>query len=112
MKTKHVFLVLVSAIFTLFMATNTFAQKKQEKKNGKETVKFYVEDMECKNCQAKVEKNIAFEKGVTDLKCDLSKKTVEVTYKTDKTTLADLKKGFTKIGMTAIESDSIKVAKK
>ena len=111
MKAKHVFLVLMGAVFTLFMATDAFAQKKQEKKTGKETVKFYVEDMECKNCQAKVEKNIAFEKGVTDLKCDLSKKTVDVTFRADKTTLADLKKGFKKIGMTAIESDSIKIKK-
>ncbi len=111
MKTKHVILVLVSAIFTLFMANDTFAQNKQDKKKGKETVKFYVEDMECKNCQAKVEKNIAFEKGVTDLKCNLADRTVEVTYKTDKTTPESLKKGFEKIGMTAVEADSVKVKK-
>ncbi len=109
MKTKQVFLVLMSAMFALFMTTTTFAQDKPAKKAGKETVKFYVEEMECKNCQAKVEKNIAYEKGVTDLKCNLNDKTVEVTYKADKTNLENLKKGFEKIGMTAVQPDSIKV---
>lgn len=112
MKTKHVFLVLLSAVFTFFMATGAFAQdKQQDKKKGKETVKFYVENMECKNCQAKVEKNIAFEKGVTDLKCNLPEKTVEVTYKPGKTSPENLKKGFKKIGLTAVEADSVKVKK-
>ncbi|MDR1371383.1 MAG: heavy-metal-associated domain-containing protein [Dysgonamonadaceae bacterium] len=101
----------MSIMLTLFVATDAFAQDKQDKKKGKETVKFYVEDMVCENCQAKVEKNIAFEKGVTDLKCTLSDKTVEVTYKTDKTNPENLKKGFKKFGMTAVESDSIKVNK-
>jgi copper chaperone CopZ len=94
----------VFVLSALFMSQNLFAQdKKQDKQKGKETVKFYVEDMTCKNCQAKVEKNIAFEKGVTDLKCNLSEKTVEVTYKTDKTNPEDLKKGFKKIGMNAVK---------
>jgi copper chaperone CopZ len=109
MKAKNIFLTAMSVLFTLLMVTDLFAQdKQQDKKKGKETVKFYVEDMTCKNCQAKVEKNIAFEKGVTDLKCNLSEKTVEVTYKTDKTNQEALKKGFKKIGMTAVKADSIK----
>lgn len=69
----------------------------QEKKN-KEVVTFLVEGMTCNNCVKKVEGNIAFEKGVTDLKCDLSTHTVEVTYRADKTTTDKLVQAFKKIG--------------
>lgn len=61
--------------------------------------------MECANCQKKVEKNIAFEKGVTDLKCDLKTRTVNVTYKTDKTSKTKLASAFKKIGMEAVPVD-------
>ncbi len=108
MKTKHLFLTLLSIVSFLFTTQNLPAQSTQK---GKSTVTFYVDDMNCKNCQAKIEKNIAFEKGVTDLKCNLDEKTVEVTYKTNKTSPENLKKGFDKLGMPAVEADSVKVAK-
>ena len=56
---------------------------RREKK--KDSVTFFIEAMDCDHCIKKIEKNIAFEKGVTDLKCDLSTRTAIVTYKTDKT---------------------------
>jgi len=46
-------------------------------------------------------KNIAFEKGVKDLVCDLKTKTVTVTYDTRKTDLETLLKAFEKIGKPA-----------
>ena len=46
-------------------------------------------------------KNIAWEKGVKDLVCDLQKKTVTVTYDTRKTDLETLLKAFEKIGKPA-----------
>ncbi len=73
----------------------------QDTKKKKETVTFVVEGMDCNNCIKKIEKNIAFEKGVTDLKCDLSTRTAEVTYRTDKTNADKLSTAFTKIGMQA-----------
>ncbi len=94
MKTKHLYLLLC-ALFLFFGATQLNAQ---DKKKSKETVKFLVEEMHCKNCQNKIEKNVGFEKGVTDIQCDLDKKTVEVTYKTDKTSPEQIIKGFEKIG--------------
>lgn len=78
----------------------------QDAKKKKDTVTFYVEGMKCANCQKKVEKNIAFEKGVTDMKCDLKTRTVEVTYKTDKTSKTKLASAFEKIGMEAVAVDS------
>jgi copper chaperone CopZ len=102
MKTKIV-ITLMSVFFFIGLNQNVFSQ--QNKKKGKETVTFYVENMNCKNCQAKIEKNIAFEKGVSDLSCDLETKTVKVTYKSDKTNPEALKDGFAKIGMNATVSD-------
>lgn len=54
--------------------------------------------LHCEGCVSKVEKNIAFEKGVKGLVCNIEKQTVEVTYLPKKTNVEDLKKGFAKIG--------------
>ncbi len=81
--------------------TIVFAQDKPDKKK-KETVTFYIENMNCQNCVKKIEKNIAFEKGVSDLVCNLSDKTAKVTYNSTKTTEDKLKEAFEKIGMEAI----------
>ena len=93
---KRILLIMLCSVFVFSMA---FAQG--AKKDTKETVTFYVKDMDCAGCAQKVEKNIAFEKGVTDLKCDLSKRTVQVTFSNDKTTEKKLIDAFKKIGMEA-----------
>ncbi|MDH6304141.1 mercuric ion binding protein [Parabacteroides sp. PF5-5] len=88
-----------------FVAMSTaFAQDAKKK----ETVSFKVEGMDCNNCVKKIEKNISFEKGVTDLKCDLDTRTAEVTYRTDKTDTDKLATAFKKIGMTAVVIDDEK----
>ena len=92
---KRVLLITLCAVFAF---STVYAQKVQ--KNPKETVTFVV-NMECDNCVKKIEKNIAFEKGVTDLQCDLSTHTAKVTYRTDKTTAEKLIAAFKKIGYTA-----------
>lgn len=94
---KRVVLLLFCSLFTISVA---FAQD-AKKKNTKETVTFVVDGMDCANCVKKIEKNIAFEKGVTDLKCDLSTRTAMVTYRSDKTTENKLAAAFKKIGMEA-----------
>lgn len=66
----------------------------------KATVLFAV-DLHCDGCVKKIEKNIAFEKGVKDLLCDLKKKTVLVTYDTKKTDVKTLQSAFEKIGKPA-----------
>lgn len=94
---KRILIIMVCAIFSLTMM---YAQE-TKKKSNKETVTFVIENMHCQNCINKIEKNIAFEKGVTDLKCDLATLTAEVTYRTDKTTEDQLVTAFDKIGMKA-----------
>lgn len=58
-------------------------------------------DLHCKGCCDKVMKNIAFEKGVKDLVCDLDSKTVTVTYDANKTDVPTLLKAFEKINKPA-----------
>ena len=90
--------ILFIMLFAVVAFSTAYAQKAQ--KNTKETVTFVV-SMDCDNCVKKIEKNIAFEKGVTDLKCDLPSKTVQVTYRSDKTTEKKLVSAFKKIGYEA-----------
>ena len=92
--------ILICAVFTFSTAYAQDAKKK------KETVTFFVEGMDCANCVKKIEKNIAFEKGVTDLKCDLSTRTAAVTYRADKTSKTKLASAFKKIGMEATPVDN------
>lgn len=58
-------------------------------------------DLHCQGCCDKIMKNIAFEKGVKDLVCDLQAKTVTVTYDANKTDVPTLLKAFDKIGKPA-----------
>lgn len=58
-------------------------------------------DLHCQGCCDKIMKNIAFEKGVKDIVCDLKSKTVTVTFNPDKTDVPALLKAFEKIGKPA-----------
>ena len=58
-------------------------------------------DLHCQGCCDKIMKNIAFEKGVKDIVCDLKTKTVTVTYDANKTDVPTLLKAFEKIGKPA-----------
>lgn len=103
MKTK--FFIPFLTLLMLF-STPTFAQnKKSDKKNDKETVLFDV-SMHCENCKKRIEKNIAYEKGVTDMKVDLPAKTVQVEFKKDKTSVSQLQAALEKLGYdVSIHSD-------
>ena len=58
-------------------------------------------ELHCQACCDKIMKNIAFEKGVKDLVCDLKTKTVTVTYDANKTDVPTLLKAFDKIDKPA-----------
>ena len=61
----------------------------------------YEVNMHCKKCVEKLNDNIAFLKGVEDLKVSLDEKTVTVTYNPAKTDEATLVKAIEKLGYTA-----------
>ena len=93
-------MLLFCAVCTVSM---TFAQDAKKKKDS---VTFFIEAMDCDHCIKKIEKNIAFEKGVTDLKWDLSTRTAIVTYKTDKISRRPAWPRIQKIGMEAVPADN------
>ena len=96
MKTKII--VLGSLLLMLVFSANaeTFDKKKK-----KETVTYLV-SMTCENCQQRIENNIPYEKGVTDLKVDLPNKLVTIEYRSDKTTAEKLKAAIKEMGFTVV----------
>jgi len=94
MKVKILLLVMVC--LTAF-SVEGYSQNKKDKKNNKEEVVFDV-SLHCENCKKKVEKNIPFEKGVSNLKVDLPGKTVMVQYNPAKTNKEKLQKALTDLG--------------
>lgn len=88
-------LVLIQVVFGWSM--QVAGQEKKQKSGKTSTMKCWV-SMDCESCKAKIEKNIPFEKGVSDLSVDLTTKTVTITYKTGKTTQEKLEKAIRKLG--------------
>jgi periplasmic mercuric ion binding protein len=64
----------------------------------------------CGMCKARVEKNMAYEKGVKAVTVDLATKEVIITYNPQKTTPALLKTAISKIGYDADEVPADSVA--
>lgn len=87
-------------LFFLTVLPLAFGLSTADAKVDKQTVVFYV-DLHCQGCCDKIMKNIAFEKGVKDIVCDLSTKTVTVTYDAAKTDIPTLQKAFARIGKPA-----------
>ena len=99
---KLVTLLVVFACLT----SMSFAQKpKVEKK--KETVEIRLDEM-CQNCVNKIDKYIAFEKGITALDIDKDKMSVNVTYWANQTHTKKLKKAFTKVKLNVEEMKMVK----
>ena len=90
MKTKQLITLLMAA----FLVIPVLAQKSNP---NRETIVFNVA-MDCHNCQQKIEKNIAFEKGVKDIKTDLEKQTVVITYDKRRNTVEKLQEALKKLG--------------
>lgn len=77
-------------------------KKKADKKTATVTFKTTIH---CKNCVKKVNDNIAFEKGVKDLKISLDEKLVTITYDPSKTDEATLAKALEKLGYKAEKAE-------
>lgn len=84
-------------ILAAMMAIPAFADKKPLKKGEVKEVTFVVA-IDCENCVKKVQENIAFEKGVKDLKITLEDQTVALKYDAAKTTESTLKAAIEKLG--------------
>jgi copper chaperone CopZ len=95
MKTIQLRLVVLMA---LLFSVSLAAEAQRERKN----VTFSVE-LHCNNCKMKVERNLAYERGVQDLKVNLNEKTVIVTYDTSRTDVLKLLEAIKKLGFEAKE---------
>lgn len=96
MKTKSILLMFLTVVIS--MTSVLIGQNKKE--TTKCNVIFNVA-MDCHSCQQKIEKNIAFEKGVKAMKVNLAKQTVELTYDSRKTDIATLALAIEKLGYPA-----------
>ncbi|MGL4993281.1 MAG: heavy-metal-associated domain-containing protein [Bacteroidales bacterium] len=99
----------ILALLILIGASATQATA-QNKKTKKESVTF-ITDLHCQDCVNKITKNIAFEKGVTDIRCDLKSDKVTIDYRADRTDKQKLADAMKKIGYTTT-IDSTAVEKK
>ena len=65
-------------------------------KQKRETAVFHVE-IECDNCVRNIQNNIAFERGLKDMRIDKKQQTVTLTWDPEKTDTTSLKNAFLKI---------------
>lgn len=89
-----------SAYAADFTETSVLADSKPAKK-GKAAIKevTFHAHLHCGNCVKKVQENIAFEKGVKDLKVSLENQTIMVKYDASKTSEETLKAAIVKLGV-------------
>lgn len=55
-------------------------------------------NLHCKNCAAKIQENVGFEKGVKDMKIEVDAKTVRIVYDSNKTDAGKLAEAIRKLG--------------
>lgn len=93
---KKIIMICLLAVIG-FGVSNAMAQKKQVEL--KTTV--FQTDVDCENCAKKVDNSIPYQKGVKEVKVDVSTQTVTVTYDVAKTNDEALLKAFKKVKVNA-----------
>jgi copper chaperone CopZ len=91
---------IASAVLTLLLISSLTQEVTAQKSKDEKTVVIEA-SMDCNSCKAKIEKNIAFEKGVKDLKVNLETKQVTILYQESKNSDENLVKAIEKLGFTA-----------
>ena len=92
-------IILILSVFAVFSAT---ASNPKKTKVELAEVVFNVH-LHCSSCVKKIQENIAFEKGVKDLKVSLEEQTIMVKFDPSKTSEEILKKAIEKLGIPVIE---------
>jgi copper chaperone CopZ len=105
-------LTIIIAILAATVAANaqqstttpkTDASPHSETNTNKATVTIYV-SFHCQACVNRLDKNLPYVKGIVDYRVDLAKKSVKLTYNTDKTNLDAIKKEIEKMNFTVADS--------
>jgi len=89
-------LKVVSIVIAMFLVMGANAQKA-----SKTQVVSIQTNGTCQSCKEKIERGLAFEKGVKDVVYDLATAIVKVTYNADKTNVENLRKEINKLGFAA-----------
>ena len=96
--------LLVALMQGLYFTAAAQDKKELSKTKAKtETVTFDT-SISCDNCKAKLEKHIPFEKGVKNMKVNVEKKTVEVTFDPAKTDKNKIDAAIEKLGYKSEEA--------
>lgn len=97
---------------SVFVATTFAQQTEKELQKGVAEIKIQT-SAQCGECKERIEKNMAFEKGVKDVDLDLETKILTLHYKTAKTDPKKLRKAVSEIGYDAddVEADPEAYAK-
>ena len=90
---KKTLIIIITALMAFSVSLSAGPKKKADIKE----VTFSVH-LQCQNCVNKVQENIAFEKGVKDLKISLEHQTVYIKYDAAKTSEQTLKAAIEKLG--------------
>lgn len=98
------FKLLFVAMVLLYATSNAgILMEEETAKTAKLTIKT---SAVCKQCKDRIEKNMAFEKGVRSAVLDLKTNELTVEYRTSKTNPEKLKTAVTKIGYDADEMEA------
>lgn len=89
---KKLLLALAVAVVAVLLLTSGKTQSREA---------IFQTNLHCKNCAAKIQDNVAFEKGVKDLTIDVDAKTVRIVYNPTKTNVDKLAEAIRKLGYTA-----------
>jgi periplasmic mercuric ion binding protein len=87
-----------AAIILMFIAASVIAQ------DAKTSVIDIKVSSQCSMCKERIEKMLAFEKGIVNSNLDLETHTIKVTYKNKKTTPEAIKKA---ISLTGYDADDV-----
>lgn len=79
-------------------SSSSLTDKKPSKRKGEVKEVTLAVHLHCENCVKKVEENIAFERGVKDLKVSLEDQTVYIKFDSAKTSVETLKKAIEVLG--------------
>lgn len=101
MKTLPILLTLLLAAPAYAAPADAFEWVAAAPKKDIRTVRFQT-SMHCENCVKKITDNLAFAKGVKDLKISLEENTVTVTYDAAKTSQETLAAIIRKLGYKAV----------
>jgi copper chaperone CopZ len=96
---KKIILLLMCVTFVGIVSAQQVQNQRANRNSNRETVVFAVkgEGIHCQNCVNNIQRQIAFERGVTKLDIDRENDLVTVEFRKDRTSVEKLKEAFAKI---------------